>query len=172
MSKIKIGAFGAFRGLVLMQSMAVMPEAEIVAVLDKNPEALKNVKLLADSMGIKPALYTDFEDFFKHDMDAVILANFATEAEMAEWPIDPEGVVAYHTATFNGMKGWNPTPYGYDIDNFIYRASQFVTVNSLKSLVTGSQLAQTMADYPAAVNARIADPAQTMLGYPSESMGW
>ena len=37
MNKIKVGAFGAFRGLVLMQSMAVMPEVEMVAVLDKNP---------------------------------------------------------------------------------------------------------------------------------------
>ena len=79
MNKIKVGAFGAFRGLVLMQSMAVMPEVEMVAVLDKNPAALANVKLLADSMGVKLSYYTEFEDFFKHDMDAVILANFATE---------------------------------------------------------------------------------------------
>ena len=79
MKKIKIGAFGAFRGIVLMQSLTVMPEAELVAVCDMNREALAQVQKLADVHGVKIALYTDFEEFFQHDMDAVILANYATE---------------------------------------------------------------------------------------------
>lgn len=77
--KIKIGAFGAFRGLVLIQSLLVLPEAEVVAVCDKNEAALAQVKHLADIHGLKIALYTDFEKFFEHDMDAVVLANYATE---------------------------------------------------------------------------------------------
>lgn len=81
MKKIRIGAFGAFRGLVLMQSLTVMPEAELVAVCDMNTHALEQVKKLADIHGMHVALYTDFEEFFRHDMDAVILANYATEHE-------------------------------------------------------------------------------------------
>ncbi len=79
MNKVKIGAFGAFRGIVLMQSMTAVSEAELVAVCDKNPEALRQVEKLAKAHNVEIALYTDFEDFFKHDMDAVILANYATE---------------------------------------------------------------------------------------------
>lgn len=79
MKKIRIGAFGAFRGLVLMQSLTVIPEAELVAVCDKNPAALAQVEKLARIHGLKITLYTDFERFFQHDMDAVILANYATE---------------------------------------------------------------------------------------------
>ena len=79
MNKIKVGAFGAFRGIVLMQSMLVMPEVELVAVLDKDINALNMAKKMAETVGIQPAYYTDFEEFFKHDMDAVILSNFATE---------------------------------------------------------------------------------------------
>lgn len=79
MAKIKIGAFGGFRGIVLLQSLTVMPEAELVAVCDRNKKSLAHVQKLADSLGLKIALYSDFEEFFNHDMDAVILANYATE---------------------------------------------------------------------------------------------
>ncbi|MBQ3894067.1 MAG: fibronectin type III domain-containing protein, partial [Clostridia bacterium] len=103
----------------------------------------------------------------EYGLDAMMniesIAKFATAKEMAQWPVDPKGTVAYHTATFNGMKGWTQTPYGYDIDTFIHYASQFVEVDSLESLITGSQIAQTMADVPAAFNSRINFPAQSMV---------
>ena len=96
-------------------------------------------------------------------MNMESIAKYATKQEMEQWPIDPAGTVAYHTATFNGMKGWTPTPYGYDIDTFIHYASQFVEVKDLESLVLGSQIAQTMADVPAAFNSRINFPTQSMV---------
>ncbi len=98
-------------------------------------------------------------------MNLESIAKYATEEEMAQWPIDPEGTIAYHTATFNGMKGWTPSPHGYDIDTYIWYASLFAEVNDLESLVTGSQIAQTMAKYFAIQNARINNPDVSAVCY-------
>jgi len=91
-------------------------------------------------------------------MNIESIAKYATKDEMAQWPIDPAGTIAYHTATFNGMKGWNPSPHGYDIDTHMWYANHFIKVDSLESLVTGSQIAQTMAKYFAVQNSRINYP--------------
>ena len=111
--------------------------------------------------------YNSTNNHHEYGLDSMMnmesIAKYATADEMAQWPIDPAGTIAYHTATFNGMKGWNKTPYGYDIDTFIHYASQFVEVTDLESLVTGSQIAQTMADYLAALNSRINFPKQSMV---------
>ncbi len=111
--------------------------------------------------------YDTDRNFHEYGLDSMMnlesIARFATAEEMAEWPIDQSGTIAYHTATFNGMKGWQQTPYGYDIDTFIHYASQFVEVKDLESLITGSQIAQTMADYIAALNSRINFPNQSMV---------
>ena len=98
-------------------------------------------------------------------MNLESIAKFATEEEMQQWPLDPKGTIAYHTATFNGMHGWNPSPHGYDIDTFIHYASFFIEVDSLADLVVGSQLAQTMATYLPIQNARINWPDVTTLAY-------
>ena len=88
--------------------------------------------------------------------------KYATAAEMAEWPVDQKGVIAYHTATFNGFEGWTPSPHGYDIDTHLHYASMFYKVDSLADLVRGSQLAQAQADYLPAMNARINYPYSSM----------
>ncbi len=75
MKKIKIGVFGCGRGASYYESI-LMNNGEIVAVCDFDEEKMINsVKNLAE----KPACYTDFEDFFRHDMDAVFLANYFHE---------------------------------------------------------------------------------------------
>lgn len=111
--------------------------------------------------------YNWTSNLHEYGLDAMMnldsIAKYATKEEMEQWPIDPEGTIAYHTATFNGMKGWQQTPYGYDIDTFIHYASQFVEVDSLESLVKGSQIAQTMADYFSAFNSRVNFPTQSMV---------
>lgn len=86
------------------------------------------------------------------------IAKFATADEMAQWPVDPNGTIAYHTATFNGYEKWSPSPYGYDIDTHLHYASMFLKVDSLEDLVRGSQMAQAQADYLPAINARINYP--------------
>ena len=81
--------------------------------------------------------------------------KFATAKELAEWPISSKSSIAYHTATFNGYYGWNPTPHGYDIDTHLYYASLFTDEETLDAVITGSQLSQAQADYPLAIDQRI-----------------
>jgi predicted dehydrogenase len=79
MDKIKIGVFGARRGMTMIAVLANHPSAVLSAVCDKYAPALERVKKLAEEKGISVALYENFEDFFQHDLDAVVLANYANE---------------------------------------------------------------------------------------------
>lgn len=77
--KIKIGVFGAHRGMVMIRVLLNHPDAELVAICDKHVPTLEKARAEAEKYGAQIALYTDFEDFFRHDMDAVVLANYANE---------------------------------------------------------------------------------------------
>ncbi|HIW73857.1 MAG TPA: Gfo/Idh/MocA family oxidoreductase [Firmicutes bacterium] len=77
--KIRVGVFGAYRGKCMIDVLAGHPDAELVAVCDKNEYCLGEVEKLAAEKQTEIALYRDFEEFFKHDMDAVVLANYANE---------------------------------------------------------------------------------------------
>lgn len=98
-------------------------------------------------------------------MNLESIARYATKEEMEKWPIDPEGTIAHHTATFNGNLGWNESPHGHDVDTLMHYASYFLNVKSLKDLVIGTQLAQTMATYLPIQNARINFPNVTKIAY-------
>ncbi len=76
---IKIGVFGAYRGKTMIDILMHYREAQLVAVCDMYEPALAKIEKAASEVQMEVALYTDFEDFIKHDMDAVILANYATE---------------------------------------------------------------------------------------------
>ncbi|MBE6564376.1 MAG: Gfo/Idh/MocA family oxidoreductase [Ruminococcaceae bacterium] len=77
--KVKIGVFGGYRGRTMINILQFHPDAELVAVCDRYQPILDAVGKKAEEMGQKVALYTDFDEFFQHDMDAVVLANYATE---------------------------------------------------------------------------------------------
>ena len=77
--KIKIGVLGAFRGETMINFCKKTGEAQLVAVCDKYDVALKKVK---KEKGV--TCYNDFDEFIKHDMDAVILANYANEHAWTE----------------------------------------------------------------------------------------
>ena len=77
--KIRVGVFGAYRGKCMIDVLAGHPDAELVAVCDKNEYCLGEVEKLAAEKQTEIALYRDFEEYFKHDMDAVVLANYANE---------------------------------------------------------------------------------------------
>ena len=79
MSRIKVGVFGAYRGMTMISVLANHPDARLVAVCDKYVPALDKVRALALEHNLNVALYEDFEDFFKEDMDAVVLANYSNE---------------------------------------------------------------------------------------------
>jgi predicted dehydrogenase len=50
---------------------------ELVAICDKYEEGLEKMK--AENEGLNITYYTDFDEFIKHDMDGVVLANYANE---------------------------------------------------------------------------------------------
>ncbi len=79
MTKVKVGVFGGYRGFSMISQLITNPDAELVAVCDKYQPVLDHVAEAAKNAGIQVALYTNFEDFIKHDMDAVVLANYANE---------------------------------------------------------------------------------------------
>lgn len=78
MKKIRIGVFGAgSRGGTLTSAFRLLKNCEIVAVceMESRREALDKYLAQFGEM----AVYHDFDEFVKHDMDAVILANFFHE---------------------------------------------------------------------------------------------
>lgn len=77
--KIKVGVFGARRGASMVKVMLQHPDAELVAICDFSPQALKNCVALAREQDMELSSYADFDKFLNHDMDAVIMANYANE---------------------------------------------------------------------------------------------
>lgn len=71
MEKIKIGIFGARRGMDYAKSFLYL-NCDIVAICE-NREHIRNEA--AEKLGLTSGLYDNFEDFIEHDMDAVFLAN-------------------------------------------------------------------------------------------------
>ena len=74
--KARIGVFGGYRGASMIKYARIAENAELVAVCDKLPSVIEEQKKLC---GEGVAYYDNFEDFIKHDMDAVVLANYANE---------------------------------------------------------------------------------------------
>ncbi len=81
MSKVvKIGVFGAGRGSTMMRYCMMNPDAELVAICDKNQKMLDNKKKEFGKKGAKIKYFTDFEDFLANSgADAIVLANYAND---------------------------------------------------------------------------------------------
>jgi len=77
MEKVKIGVVGAGRGDSMINYCVSAENAEVVAICDIRPELLHRQQKKHPDLPI--TYYVDFEEFLKHDMDAVVLANFANE---------------------------------------------------------------------------------------------
>ncbi len=75
MRNIKIGVFGAHRGLHLAHNFKTLG-CEIVAICDFRDKKLESA---AKELSEDIAQYSDFDSFIEHDMDAVILANYFHE---------------------------------------------------------------------------------------------
>lgn len=74
MEKVRIGIFGLGRGGFAREYCSKAGNAEIVAVCDRNQTMLDRYKQYGY------ATYDNWDDFINHDgLDAVVLANFATE---------------------------------------------------------------------------------------------
>lgn len=68
---------GGYRGTSMITYCETADNACLVAVCDKNPEVLKTAK--ENINDDKVTYYDNFDEFINHDMDAVVLANYATE---------------------------------------------------------------------------------------------
>ena len=77
MKKIKVGVLGAYRGNSMIRYCTESARAEVVAICDKWEEGLR--KQQAQHKDENITYYTSFDEFIKHDMDAVVLANYANE---------------------------------------------------------------------------------------------
>jgi len=77
--RLKIGVFGAFRGMSMIKVLARHPQAELTAICDKAKELLERCAKESVLHDQKIELYENFDDFIGHDMDAVVLANYANE---------------------------------------------------------------------------------------------
>ena len=74
--KVRIGVLGGYRGESMIKYARTADNAVLVAVCDFNEEVLHKQRA---ACGEAVAYYSDFEDFIKHPMDAVVLANYANE---------------------------------------------------------------------------------------------
>ncbi|MBR5618710.1 MAG: Gfo/Idh/MocA family oxidoreductase [Clostridia bacterium] len=77
MKKVRIGVMGAYRGTSMINYCEQADNAQVVAICDKWVEGLERQKAALNDPNI--TYYTNFEDFIRHDMDAVVLANYANE---------------------------------------------------------------------------------------------
>ena len=77
MKKIRIGVLGGGRGASMVSYCKRSKSAQIVALCDKDPQVLQAQQKKFSDLGI--SFYDNFEDFIQHEMDAVVLANYATE---------------------------------------------------------------------------------------------
>ena len=77
--KIKIGVFGAARGMTMIRVLAEHPDAELVAICDKYEPLFEQCRQVERETGSSIAYYKHFDQFMEHDFDAVVLANYAHE---------------------------------------------------------------------------------------------
>ena len=63
----------------MVEALAKHPDAEMVAVCDASEHQRRECRALAERNGLDLVFYDDFDRFIEHDMDAVVLANYATE---------------------------------------------------------------------------------------------
>ncbi len=77
MSKIKVGVVGIGRGRSMINYCRISDNAELVAVCDIWEPGLEKMKSEFKNENI--SYYTSYDEFLNHEMDAVVLANYATE---------------------------------------------------------------------------------------------
>ena len=71
MKKIRLGIFGLGRGSGFAEPI-IVNGGEVVAMCDRDTDKMTEA---AKDLENKPAMYTDFDEFLEHDMDAVFLSN-------------------------------------------------------------------------------------------------
>lgn len=77
MDKVKIGVIGGGRGKSMIRYGREASNAQLVAICDFRDDVLDRMKKECGEDGI--SYYSAYDEFLKHDMDAVVLANYANQ---------------------------------------------------------------------------------------------
>lgn len=98
MKRLKIGIFGAHRGMDIAVNFMHL-DCEIVAVCDSRPAQVEEA---IKALGGTAAGYTDFDTFLHHGMDAVVLANYFHEHAPYAIKCFQKGLHVYSECLSNG----------------------------------------------------------------------
>ena len=98
MEKLRIGVFGAGRGRSIAENLKLLG-AEIVALCDFDAEKLGRA---SKDLGDGAAVYSDFDAFLNHGMDAVIVANYCHEHAPYAIRCLEKGIHVYSECLSNG----------------------------------------------------------------------
>lgn len=122
MKKIKIGIFGAGRGIDIAENLTLLDDCEIVALCDFNEKRL-NAGL--ERLGIEIAAYENFDDFIEHEMDAVVLANYFHEHTPFAIKCFEKGIHVFSECISNGtMAEGVELIRAYEKSNSIYMLAE------------------------------------------------
>lgn len=77
MKKVKIGVLGSKRGADMIKICEKLDNVQLVAICERCDLHLEQLKATFELQGV--TIYSDFEEFIEHNMDAVILANSADQ---------------------------------------------------------------------------------------------
>ena len=77
--KIRVGVVGVRRGVGFARAANESVGMELVALCDARKDRLAEARAAFAAGGRKVSVYSDYDRFLEHDMDAVILANFFHE---------------------------------------------------------------------------------------------
>lgn len=78
MNKVKIGVLGGTRGLdFLTRVLLNHPLAEVTAICEKHPALKRKIETESNNLGSNITVFSDYDEFIKSGIDAVIIANFA-----------------------------------------------------------------------------------------------
>ena len=74
--KVKFGVFGTFRGLEYIRTILINPNAEVTAIMDRDPKRIREAK---EELGPDIKVAETFDELLSCDIDAVILCNYFHE---------------------------------------------------------------------------------------------
>ena len=98
MEKIKIGVFGAGRGMDIARNFMLLG-CDIVALCDNHDERREAAAAKLDK---SCAIYDNFDAFIEHDMDAVIVANYFHEHARYSIRLIEKGIHVFSECISNG----------------------------------------------------------------------
>jgi predicted dehydrogenase len=73
--KVKVGIIGLARGSDFAKSFEANPDSEVVAVCEHNKQRIEQFTSWKEGATV----YTDYDKFLEHDMDAVLVAGYLSE---------------------------------------------------------------------------------------------